>query len=266
MKFQRVLVTNDDGLEAPGLASLVASLSSKFTVDVIAPDRQRSGVGHGFTLFNPLRADSAPDRFPQGLADRVFRCSGLPADCVKIGIKTLLEDRQPDLVVSGVNHGANMGSDVIYSGTVGAAREAIMLGIPAMAVSLVTHGPGVEESSHPHFSVASDWATRLIQELEEELSRGVTEGYLLNVNVASRDPETVQDWAYTSLAKTRYDDRYVRHTDGTGRPHFWLEGDLVLEDERPDCDVAVVREGKVSVSPVTVGCLHSEALARLRDG
>lgn len=264
MSISRVLLTNDDGIHAPGLAALVASLSSRYEVYVVAPDRERSGVGHGFTLFNPLRADAVPDRFPSGLAKGVYACSGLPADCVKMGLLALFPEVSFDLVVSGINKGANMGTDVLYSGTVAGAREAVFNGLPGLSTSLVTRGPGIEDSSHPHFSTAADWTTRLIGELEDELERGAREGWFLNLNVSSIPMKEVVGWEWTDLALSKYRDGYVRHEDPAGRPHFWLEGELHLPDPIPGTDIPVTREGKVSVTPVAAMPHAPSVLRRLR--
>lgn len=264
MAISNLLLTNDDGIHAPGLAALVASLSTRYRVYVVAPDRERSGVGHGFTLFNPLRADPIPDRFPSGLAQGVYACSGLPADCVKMGLLALFPEVHFDLVVSGINKGANMGTDVLYSGTVAGAREAVFNRVPGLSTSLVTRGPGVQESSHPHFSTAADWTLRLIEELEEELIRGAREGYFLNLNVASLPMDQVEGWEWSDLSDFSYKDGYVRHVDPAGRPHYWLEGELDLPDPQPGSDVVVTRQRKVSVTPVASLPHASEVLQRLR--
>lgn len=265
MAFERILVSNDDGIHAPGLAALVASLSSIAEVYVVAPDQERSGVGHGFTLHNALRADPHPDRFPEGLVKRAYSCSGLPADCVKVALLEIMKDVGIDLVVTGVNRGANMGSDVFYSGTVAAAREGLLNGVPALATSLVLRGPDLPESRHPHFSTAADWAVRFIQEQEAVLRRGLEENFFLNLNVANLPLQEVEGFRWTDVADTRYHDGYVRHEDPAGRPHYWLEGELDLRDLRPFCDVAVVRDRKVSVSPISIEPGAREVLAGLRD-
>lgn len=264
MALPKVLLANDDGLFAPGLAALVAAFAQDHEVYVVAPDQERSGVGHAFTLFNPLRADPRPGRFPD-LAREVYSCSGMPADCVKLALRQLFRDLDFSLVVTGVNKGANMGSDVFYSGTVGAAREGLLGGVPAMAVSLVLRGPGLT-GDRPHFSTAADWAARLAGELRPELERGAREGYFLNLNVANIGADEVKGWRWSDIADTRYTDGYVVHKDATGRPHYWLEGDLDLRDERPDCDVRVVRAGEVSVTPVSIQVGAADVLARVRGG
>ena len=263
MAIQTLLLTNDDGIHAPGLAALVASLSTRYRVHVVAPSHERSGVGHGFTLFNPLRADPVHERFPEGLVASAYACSGLPADCVKLGLLELLKEEHIDLVVSGVNKGANLGTDVIYSGTVAAAREAVLNGVPGVATSLVLRGDGGETSSHPHFAAAADWTLRLLQDLEAEIVRGARERYFLNVNVPNRAADQVDGWAWTDLAESRYDDRFVKHLDPSGRPHYWLEGELVVSDPREDADIPAVRAGRVSVSPVSALAHADRVLARL---
>ncbi len=265
MAFSRVLVTNDDGLFAPGLAALVASLSEHYDVYVVAPDKERSGVGHGFTLFNPLRADRHTDRFPEGIAKEVYSCSGLPADCVKLGLIEILKDKEIDLVVSGVNKGANMGIDVFYSGTVAGAREGIFNGVPAMAVSLVMRGAEFSSQGKPHFGSAADWAVRLIETLEPELRAGVDEGYFLNVNLGNLPSEKISDWSFTDVAHTTYEDCYKAHKDGAGRPHYWLEGKRVVLDERENTDVHTVSRGLVSVSPLSTQPGATEVLSRWRS-
>lgn len=263
MPFKTVLLVNDDGIDAAGLSALVAAFSSAYRVFVVAPDRERSGVGHAFTLFNPLRADPSTERFPRDLVASAYRCSGTPADCVKVALLEIFKADPPDLVVSGINHGANMGLDVLYSGTVAGAMEGLLNDRPAMAVSLVTRGEGTVGSTHSYFATAADWALRLVRELEDELRRGAAEGYFLNVNLANQPADAIKGWAWTDLANAHYDDRYVVHKDPAGRPHYWLEGELVLEDRRPECDIATVRRQLVSVTPLTPRISHGPSLARL---
>lgn len=247
MPIRNILLTNDDGLGAIGLHVLATVLSSHFDVYVVAPDRERSGVGHGFTLLNPLRADPIPDAFgDEQLAKAAYRCSGTPVDCVKIGLLALFKDVRFDLVVSGINRGANLAIDTLYSGTVAGAMEALIMGYPAIAISLVSKGRTT--STRQHFETAAEMLLEFIVEHEKELVKA--KDYFLNINVPGLPREELKGTMFTVLGRCHYSDRYHVHTDPMGRPYYWLEGDLVIEDERPDADILAVRDDYVSVTPL----------------
>lgn len=248
MAIRKILLTNDDGLGALGLQMLASILSSKYEVYVVAPDRERSGVGHGFTLLNPLRADPAPEVL--GLDDIVqaaYKCSGLPVDCVKMGLLALFRDVKFDLVVSGINRGANLAIDTLYSGTVGGAMEALVMGYPAIAISLVSKGRTT--ATRDHFEGAAEICLEFIQEHEDEIQKSAGQ-WLYNINVPGLPREELAGVKFTVLGRCHYADRYHVHKDPHGRPYYWLEGDLVIKDERPNADIVAVRDNYVSITPL----------------
>lgn len=246
--IRKILLTNDDGLGAVGLQLLATVLSSHYEVYIVAPDRERSGVGHGFTLLNPLRADPAPDNLGlEGLVQAAYKCSGTPVDCVKMGLLALFPGVKFDLVVSGINRGANLAIDTLYSGTVGGAMEALIMGYPSIAISLVSRGRAT--ATHEHFEAAAEICLEFIQQHEAELQR--SNDFLININVPGLPRDELKGLKFTVLGRCRYADRYHVHKDPHGRPYYWLEGDLVIDDERPNADIVAIRDNYVSITPLS---------------
>ncbi|HYE89898.1 MAG TPA: 5'/3'-nucleotidase SurE, partial [Terriglobales bacterium] len=236
-----ILVTNDDGVHATGLATLAEALAELGEVWVIAPEREQSACGHALTLHRPLRA------VPMG--ERRFAVNGTPSDCVNLAVLGFLPER-PVLVVSGINHGANLGDDVTYSGTVSAAMEATLLGVPAVAVSLVDGGDFTEAGA-----VARLIATRVLVD-------GVARKTLINVNVPPQTPRGVR---LTRLGHRVYSDKIVEQTDPRGRTHYWIGGGAPAWEELDGTDMGAIHEGYVSVSPVQLDLTNHAALARMAD-
>ncbi|MES2764661.1 MAG: 5'/3'-nucleotidase SurE [Bacteroidota bacterium] len=231
-----ILVTNDDGINSNGILALVNALKRLGNVTVIAPDRQQSAVGHAVTVSSPLRAT------PVFKNDEFFgyAINGTPADCVKLGISTLLKEK-PDLVVSGINHGPNLSINVLYSGTVSAATEATMMGYPSIAVSLDTF----EEKED--CVVAAEYAAMVA---EKVLKTGLPKGTLLNVNVPHLPKEKIKGIKLTKQAQSQWDDSYERRKDPRGGEYFWLTGVYITSNDDPDNDDFCVSEGWVSVTPI----------------
>ena len=228
-----ILVTNDDGIYAEGLDVLVRALAALGRVVVYAPDSQQSAVGHGVTLRRPLRVTRvAPDR---------FMVDGTPTDCVMLAVRGLL-DRRPDLVVSGINAGANLGDDVTYSGTVAGAFEGMLLGIPSVAVSLVS--PEAE-----HYDTAAEIACKIGQNV---LRSGLPADIMLNVNVPDVSSDQLNGMALTSLGRRNYQDEIVTRVDPRGIPYYWIGGDAPTGVPEAGTDVGVLREGYVSINPLTL--------------
>jgi 5'-nucleotidase len=216
---------------------------------VVAPERERSAVGHAVTMADPLRV------WREALADgrEVFVVDGTPADCVKIGVKALSE-AQPDVVFSGINRGGNAGVNVIYSGTVSAATEATILGIPAAAVSL-------DSFADRDFGPAAVFAARLAGAI---LARGLPAGVLLNVNVPALAAADIAGVKLTRQSGAVLDDRYEERLDPRGRRYFWLAAErMAAPDERDDDDIAVLREGFISVTPIKYDLTAEDALDAL---
>ena len=238
-------------MAAPGLAALAAALDAVGEVVVVAPDRERSAVGHAVTMTEPLRAWR--DRWADGR--EVFVVDGTPADCVKIGVKALLDGR-PDAVVSGINLGGNAGVNVIYSGTVSAATEATILGIPAAAVSLDTF-------TDPDFGPAARVAASVASKL---LAEGLPPGVLLNVNVPAVPNEKLAGVRITRQSSAVMEDRYEERLDPRGRRYFWLAAErMVGLEPRPDDDITALKEGYVSITPIHYD-LTNDAARRLIAG
>lgn len=242
----RVLITNDDGVHAPGLAALASRVAEIAEVVVVAPDRERSAVGHALTLHHPLRAAR--------IADNIYAVDGTPTDCVNLGIHSLLSFR-PDLVLSGINRGANVGDDVTYSGTVAAAMEATLMGIPAIAVSLVTKGAG------EHYEAAAAYAARLAQTV---LEKGLPPDTFLNVNVPDQPAELIKVPLITCQGKRSYEGTIVDKVDPRGRSYYWIgTADLSFLDI-PGSDYDAVSRGHVSITPLHIDLTNYASIETLR--
>ena len=235
MKRPLILVSNDDGYDSPGIYALVMSLRRIAEVVVCAPATQQSAVGHAITVQTPLRAHP----IERGPHFRGWAVGGTPADSVKLGVSTLL-DRRPDLVVSGINHGMNTSINVIYSGTVSAATEGAILGIPAIAMSLASH------SLEADMSVAAAFARKLASEV---LKRGLPKGTLLNVNVPKVPASEIAGVAVTRQGRSWWDDGFETRRDPVGREYYWLVGEYVWDDN-PLADDVALRANKISVTPL----------------
>jgi 5'-nucleotidase len=243
----RILVTNDDGIQSPGLRALVDALRGWGEVWVIAPDREQSAVGHAITLSEPIRL------FPWTIdgADYTFAISGTPADCVKLGLTELMPQR-PDLVLSGVNRGENTGISVIYSGTVSAATEGTIDNIPSIAVSL---GSFVSTRFEPAARVA-----RHIAEVVAE--RGLPRDTLLNVNVPDLPLGEIRGIRVTRQGRTRFQETFMKRADPRGKIYYWMDGDK-LPREESDTDGTALHEGYVSITPIRLDFTHHEFLREL---
>jgi 5'-nucleotidase len=240
----RILVTNDDGYASEGIQVLADALEGLGEVWVVAPNSEQSAVSHALTLDRPLRIDR--------LAERRITVDGTPTDCVAIGISNLMADHPPDLVVSGINFGYNMGADVHYSGTVSAAFEGVILGVPAMAVSL-----GVGEGLS--FHVAAKFAREVAEWI---LEYGLPTDTLLNVNVPLGEPLGVR---LTRLGVRRYTEGVVESTDPRGRQIFWIGGGQPVWEPIPGTDFHEVASGFVSVSPLHLDMTDRRGLDRLNE-
>lgn len=239
----RILLTNDDGYTAPGLKTLAEALSAFAEVTVVAPSVEQSAKSHAITLHTPMRIHAHGPRW--------FHVDGTPSDCTFVGINHILRDAPPDLVCSGINHGPNVGSDVLYSGTVAAAMEGALIGRRAIAFSLARGSD---------FSAAARLAARMVRALA---ARPLSAGMVLNVNF----PEAVDGRiAVTRLGRRSYGSSVVERLDPRGKPYVWIGGFEATYERAvgTDCE-AVFAEGKTSITPLTLDCTSHEALACLRD-
>ena len=238
-----ILVTNDDGIHAAGLASLAKALEPLGEVFVIAPDREQSAVGHALTLHRPLRVDR--------VGERRFSVNGTPSDCVNLGVLGVLPE-PPVLVVSGINHGSNLGDDVTYSGTVSAAMEGTLLGVPSVAVSQVEGEAGGFDGAG---QVAALVAARVLVE-------GLPAKTLLNVNVPRGEVRGIR---MTRLGHRVYREKVVQETDPRGRPYYWIGAGPPEWREDEGSDIDAVHAGLASVTPLHLDLTHFGALGRMAD-
>jgi len=239
----RILVTNDDGVHAPGLKALAEAMRTLGEVVVVAPEHEQSGTSHSLSLHRPLRIkEHGPDR---------FGVDGTPSDSVYLALNHVLKGRAPDVVVSGVNHGANLGDDITYSGTVAAAMEATMIGVPAVAFSLA------QRSGPWDFAPAVRFAASLVSTLaSQRLPRGV----LLNVNVP-RDSDGVS-YRVTRQGRRSYGQDVLEKHDPRGRPYYWIGGDELAHVDLPGSDAnAVYDERIISVTPLHLDYTHDATRA-----
>lgn len=247
-KDKVILVSNDDGIHSVGLRQLAESLRKVGEVYVVAPDRERSAASHALTLHKPLRVDEVQKGF--------FSVNGTPTDCVNLGVLFLLKEKRPQLIVSGINKGGNLGDDVTYSGTVSAAMEGTLLGIPSIAVSQVGNGAY-------HFETAAGIAVSLAGLV---LSEGLAKDVFLNVNVPNLPPDQVTDIRITSLGKRIFNDStIVENTDPRGRKYYWIGASGMTWEKRKNTDHEAIEQGAISVTPLHLDLTHHETLERLRE-
>lgn len=243
-----ILVTNDDGVRAPSLEALATALEAVGDVRVYAPDRQQSAVGHGVSLHRPLRVTPLEDR------ERWFMVDGTPTDCVMLAVRDLLGQR-PDLVVSGINPGANLGDDVTYSGTVAGAYEGMLLGIPSFAISNVSYAP-------KYFEPCARFAVKLAGHV---LEHGLPPDTMLNVNVPDLPYEDLAGVSITRMGRRHYHDEIVRRLDPRGGRYYWIGGAEPGHIAEPDTDFAAIVINRVSVTPLHRDLTNHAALSRLAD-
>ncbi len=247
----KILVVNDDGIHSRGIASLAKALSEIAEVFVVAPLTEQSAVGHSITMKIPLRVH----RYFKGDEFFGYAVEGTPADCVKMGIRNIMK-YNPDLVISGINNGSNAAINLIYSGTVSAAREAAIMNIPSFAVSVDSHN--VDD-----FTYAGKIAKRFAQLVIKE---GLPKGTLLNINVPDLPEEKIKGIKVTRQSMTRWDDSYEERIDPYGRKYYWLRGTMQEEEgEDNDYDYYAVKEGYVSVTPVHFDLTDYDAFKKYKD-
>lgn len=240
----RLLISNDDGIFAPGVRTLANTLAAAgYQVTVVCPDRERSATGHGLTLHQPIRANLVDGIFHPKVT--AWSCSGTPSDCVKLALWSLLEAK-PDFVFSGINQGSNLGTDVLYSGTVSAAMEGIIEGIPSVAFSLTSF-------ASKEFQPAANYALTLLQQLAEQPLPHLP---LLNVNIPAVPESAIRGAIVTRQGIRRYIEVFEKRQDPRGKTYYWLAGEAIEEVEDPDSDhelptdVAAIRENYITITPL----------------
>lgn len=240
----KILLSNDDGYQAEGLATLALALADLAELTIVAPDRNQSGASHSLTLETPLRVSKT--------REGIYYVNGTPTDCVHVAITGLL-DHEPDMVVAGINHGANLGDDVLYSGTVAAAVEGRFLGLPAIAVSLAGHTPR-------HFDTAGQAARILLQRLLEAPLPGDT---ILNVNVPDVPFGEIRGFEATRLGYRHRSEPVVETKDPKGRPVFWVGPAGEGQDAGPGTDFHAIEHRRVSVTPLQIDLTRHAAIEPL---
>jgi len=240
-----ILVSNDDGISSEGITALEKSLADVGETYTVAPDREQNAMSHALTLHRPLRVHE--------LGPKRLAVDGTPTDCVKLALTGLLPFR-PDIVVSGINKGPNLGDDVIYSGTVSAAVESALLGVPAIAISLATF-------ENPRFEAAAEFAAALLA----HISRGtIPPETLLNVNVPPLPKEQIKGWRLTRQGKRHYSENIVERLDPRGRKYYWIGGDELGFTREDGTDGVAIEEGYISVTPLQVDLTNHKFLLEQR--
>jgi len=247
-----ILISNDDGIDAPGLVALASAMDGLGDLVVVAPLHEQSAVGHAITVRDPVRAHSWPFRVPSGKIP-AYAVSGTPADCVKLGVDKLAP-RTPDLVVSGINQGPNTAVNVIYSGTVSAATEAAILSIDAIAFSLCRWEGG-------DYEPAGRYARIIAQKV---MAEGLPTGVLLNVNIPALAFDRIKGIAATRQARSRWEESFSERKDPFNRSYYWLSGRFVNLDEGENTDLGAIEEDYVSVTPLHLDLTAYEYLEALK--
>lgn len=241
----RILVTNDDGIDSPGLTALADALKSIGEVWVVAPDRERTAVAHAVTLHKPLRLHR--------VASRTFSVNGTPVDCVNLALLKVMP-KPPAIVVSGINKGVNLGDDVLYSGTVSAAMEGTILGVPSIAVSQ-------EGRETFRFPVAAAYAARIVRLV---LEHGLPAETLLNVNVPNCALRSIKGVRVTCLSRRRFHNPIIEKLDPHGRTYFWIAGTRISWSRSKHADHEAIEEGRVSMTPIHLDCTNHAVLDHFR--
>lgn len=259
----RLLIGNDDGIFARGIQTLANTLAAAgHEVTVVCPDRERSATGHGLTLHDPIRAEAVESLFHAGV--KAWACSGTPSDCIKLGLSALVE-RSPDFVLAGINHGPNLGTDILYSGTVSAAMEGVIEGIPSIAFSL-------NSFTSQNFQTSAIFARALLAQLEQHT---LSEAMLLNVNIPAVKPEDFAGVTITRQGVRRYFNLFEKRIDPRGNTYYWLAGELLEETDFREAesdgthaiptDVLAIRKNYITITPLQYNLTHSTALSSLQQ-
>ena len=241
----RILISNDDGIFAPGISALHQAVSGLGEVTVVAPDAERSAVGHAITISDPIKTRVVERN--GGFTGHAV--GGTPADSVKLAVCALM-DPPPDLIVSGINLGPNAGISVIYSGTVSGATEGTILGIPSMAISLATF-------KDPVWDTAKRVAREMVARLQSD---GLPQETLLNVNVPNIPLDKLQGTRITRMGRSRYIETFERRTDPRGRAYYWMDGEMALLEDPADTDLQALDDGYVSLTPLGFDLTRHAAL------
>lgn len=247
-----ILVSNDDGITSRGILKLIELMKTLGEVIVVAPDSPQSGMGHAITIGNTLRLDK-DDMFEDVQA---YKCSGTPADCVKMGKHYVLKDRKPDLVVSGINHGSNTSISVLYSGTMSAAIEASLEGLPAIGFSLCDYALDAD------FSHVDEFVLRIAR---QGLEKGIPKGVALNVNIPPKRNEPIRGIKICRQANAKWEEDFDQRHDPYGRKYFWMTGNFVNFDKGEDNDEWAIANNYISIVPCQYDLTAHHAIPQLND-
>jgi 5'-nucleotidase len=258
----KLLISNDDGVYAAGIRALANTMAEAgHDVSVVCPDRERSATGHGLTLHQPIRAEIVESLFHPAV--KAWACDGTPSDCVKLALWALL-DSPPELVLSGINQGANLGTEILYSGTVSAAMEGLIEGIPSIAFSLASY-------SSQNFEPAANFAKTLVEQLR---NKSLPDSMLLNVNIPAVESSQIKGVKITLQGVRRYVDVFDKRVDPRGKTYYWLTGE-VLEDAEPPVnfnlpenipiDVRVIHDNYISITPLNYNLTYPDGLKNLSE-
>ncbi len=232
----KILLTNDDGINAGGIRALVKELSALGELYVVAPDQERSGTGHSITVFEPI----ITQRKEMDGVKAAWTVRGTPVDCVKLAVGKLLPEKV-DLVVSGINHGPNLGTDVLYSGTVSAAAEGVIMGVPSIAVSLNSY----------KYDMEFDFPARFTRNFIKTVMRhGIDRKTIVNINIPPLPPKEIKGIRITRLGVRNYDNLFEERQDPRGNTYYWLGGGVRKEEQEKDSDVLALEEKYISITPL----------------
>ncbi len=245
-----ILLTNDDGIYSEGIRALYKSLKEIGNVTIVAPDTERSAVGHAITLSDPLRVKSV------NREGKLFgyATTGTPADCVKLAIRAILKKR-PDIVISGINLGPNTGYSVLYSGTVSGATEGAILGIPSFAISLATF-------ENPDYTIAADFARKLTKQIIQ--NKGLPQGTLLNVNIPAVSKKYIKGIRIVKQSGKAIEERFDKREDPHKRTYYWLTGEVIKSDKKEGADIEAIRNNYISITPIHCDMTNYEFMDKIR--
>jgi 5'-nucleotidase len=246
-----ILVTNDDGITSPGINALIEVAKKIGEVVVVAPDKPQSGKGHAITIDDTLRYQII--MLPSGV--KGYSCSGTPVDCVKLAVNVICKDKKPDLIISGINHGSNASVNVLYSGTMSAAVEGALEGVPSVGFSLLDH------SIDADFSASQEIAERVIKSM---LTQKIPDGVCLNVNIPKLKSEEIMGIKVCRQARANWEEEFDSRKDPSGKEYFWLTGIFKNYDEGKDTDIWALENNYASVVPVHIDMTAHHFLNELK--
>ena len=245
-KQLKILVTNDDGIYSEGIIILAKALQEIGEVFIVAPDREKSAIAHSLTLHRPLRVEK--------IKRNVYSVDGTPADCVHLGVNGILP-RRPQLIVSGINKGGNLGDDITYSGTVSAAFEGTLLGIPSFAISLVSR-------SHFKFHTAARFAVKVAKHI---LKKGLPKDTLLNINVPNLDKKEIKSYKITQQGRWIHNgNAVIEKVDPRGKKYYWIGEDSLVFDQREDTDFEAVKNSYISITPLHLDLTNYSSIREMK--